>query len=66
MPTAPEELEVAERDVAEGEELVRSQAAVANGLPPGQAKDDALALLASLEEGLRAQRDRLAKLQNSN
>jgi hypothetical protein len=47
------DLSDAQRAVSHREELVRSQRVVADGLAPGQARDDALALLASLEEELR-------------
>ena len=50
------------RALSEREELVRSQRAIADGLSPGQAKDDALALLASLEEELRRLREHLSEL----
>ncbi len=50
----------AQRALSEREELVRSQRIVADELSPGQAKDDALVLLASMEEELRQHREHLS------
>ena len=60
------ELQAARRDISEGEELVRNQNATIDALPPGQAREDAVALIGALEEELRLHRERLAKLLNSN
>jgi hypothetical protein len=62
----PHELSDARRAVSERETLVRGQRVVADELSPGQAKDDALALLASMEEELRQHRERLADIVAAN